>query len=68
MYSLIYSRKFKKDVRLLKKRGYDMTILKNAILALEKKGELEKQFLPHKLSGKLSDYWEAHLKPDWLII
>ncbi len=45
-----------------------MTILKNAICTLEKKGELEKHFLPHKLSGKLSTYCEAHLKPDWLII
>ena len=68
MYTLVYSGKFKKDVKLLQKRAYDMSLLKKAIQDLEKNGELEKQFLPHKLSGKLNTYWEAHLKPDWLII
>lgn len=68
MYSIVYSGKFKKDVKLLQKRGYDLEILKKVILTLEKKGELEIHFQPHKLSGKLSGYWEAHLKPDWLLI
>jgi len=35
---------------------------------LEREGELEKHFLPHMLSGRLIGYWEAHIKPDWLLI
>lgn len=68
MYQLFYTNKFKKDVKLLKKRGYDMGLLKNAIITLEATGNLPKDYKPHKLKGQFSGYHEAHIKPDWLII
>lgn len=68
MYYLIFTNKFKKDVKLLQKRGYDMDLLKNAIKKLEESGELTAENKSHKLSGDYSGYWEAHLKSDWLII
>lgn len=45
-----------------------MELFKKAILILEENGTLPSAFRPHKLSGNYSDYWEAHIKPDWLII
>ncbi len=45
-----------------------MTLLKTFINKLEHTGISPNDNKPHKLSGKYSDYWEAHLKPDWLII
>jgi mRNA interferase YafQ len=68
MFKLIFTTRFKKDVKLLQRRGYDMESLKEAILFLESNGQLPGKNLPHKLSGNYSGYWEAHLKPDWLII
>lgn len=68
MFSLNYTSRFKKDVKLLQRRGYDMNLLKECILSLEADGELSKKFQPHKLSGNYQDYWEAHIKSDWLII
>jgi len=68
MFSLNYTNRFKKDVNLMKRRGYDMNLLKECILNLEADGELSKKFQPHKLSGNYQDYWEAHIKSDWLII
>lgn len=53
---------------LLQKRGYDMDLLKNVIKKLEEMGLPSDEHKPHKLSGELTGYWEAHLKPDWLII
>ncbi|MMZ71604.1 mRNA interferase YafQ [compost metagenome] len=45
-----------------------MELIKNVILQFEEKGTLPKTNKPHKLSGDYSSYWEAHIKPDWLII
>lgn len=52
----------------MKRRGYDMNLLKECILNLEVDGELSEKFKPHKLSGNYQDYWEAHIKSDWLIL
>ena len=68
MFTLVYTGRFKKDVKLLLKREYNMRHLKSAIIVLEMMGELPAEYKPHKLSGNFSGYWEAHLKSDWLII
>jgi mRNA interferase YafQ len=68
MFHIVFTNKFKKDVKLLKKRGLNMDVLKNAITLLEQDGILPAHFLPHKLSGSYTGFWEAHLKSDWLIV
>jgi len=68
MVQLIYTNRFKKDVKLLQKRGFAMEILKKAVIELETNGELPVDNSPHKLSGDYSGFWEAHLKRDWLLI
>ena len=68
MFQLVFTNRFKKDIKLLQKRGYNMELFKKAILMLEEIGTLSSAYSPHKLSGNYSGYWEAHLKPDWLII
>lgn len=68
MVQIVITNKFKKDVKLLQKRGFDMELLKRVIVQFEKGGNLPKTYKPHKLSGNLTDYWEAHIKSDWLII
>jgi len=68
MFKLVYTNRFKKDLKRFTKRGYDFDIFKNAIAHLEKTGELPIEYRPHRLSGDLSGFWEAHIKPDWLII
>lgn len=68
MFKLVYTNRFKKDVKLLQKRGFDLDLLKAAIKSLEQSGTLPQKNKPHKLSGQYKGYWEAHLKADWLII
>lgn len=68
MFKLIYTNHFKKDVKRLQRRGFDMILMKNAILKLEESGKLPNENRPHKLSGNYTNYWEAHLKTDWLLI
>ena len=68
MFQLVFTNRFKKDVKLLQKRGVNMELLKNAIQNLENSGELPIESKPHKLSGDYSGFWEAHIKSDWLIL
>ncbi|HZL09011.1 MAG TPA: type II toxin-antitoxin system YafQ family toxin [Prolixibacteraceae bacterium] len=68
MAQLVFTNKFKKDIKLLQKRGYNMVLIKEAILMLEETGFLSSNYFSHKLSGNYSGYLEAHIKPDWLII
>ncbi|MBO7608213.1 MAG: type II toxin-antitoxin system YafQ family toxin [Paludibacteraceae bacterium] len=67
-YSIEYTSHFKKKVKLLKKRGYDLTELAKTINILCETGELPREFKPHKLSGKYSGCLECHIKPDWLLV
>jgi len=68
MFQLVYTNRFRKDVKLLKKRGFDIDLLKSTIVQLEETGTLPVKNRPHKLSGYYSGFWEAHLNPDWLIL
>ena len=68
MFQLVYTNRFKKDVKLLQKRGFNVDLLKIAIFTLEENGDLPAQYLPHKLSGSYTGFWEAHLKSNWLFV
>ena len=45
-----------------------MDEFKKSIRLLEEFGQLPEEYQPHKLSGGYEGYWEAHIKPGWLII
>lgn len=68
MYSIEYTNRFKKDLKLCKKRGLDMSLIFNAIKILTEKGSLPEEYKPHILSGKYAGKWECHIQPDWLLV
>ena len=68
MYQVSMTRSFSKDTERCKKRGYDMQLLRDAIKLLAEDGKLPMTYRPHKLSGKYSNYCEAHIKGDWLLL
>jgi len=68
MFTVAYSNQFKKDVKTLVKRGFNMDILKSALIELENTGTLQPVYKPHRLSGNYNGCWDGHLKPDWIII
>jgi mRNA interferase YafQ len=43
-------------------------LLDNLLIELAKSGTLPAKYTPHILKGNLSGSWEAHIKPDWLLI
>lgn len=68
MYHIKYTNKFKKSYKLMKKRGYDLSLLEAVITKLSKGIPLEEKHRNHMLTGNFAGYHECHIKPDWLLI
>ena len=68
MYHVTATNLFKKRVKHCQKRGYDINLLREAIRLLSENGQLPASYRPHKLSGNYANYWEAHIKGDWLLV
>jgi mRNA interferase YafQ len=68
MYKIYTTNRFEKDLKLCKKRNFNLNLLKAAIDLLQKEGKLPIKYKPHKLSGDYADCWECHIKPDWLLV
>lgn len=68
MLSIQYQSKFKKDVRLLKKRGYKLKLLEDVIKLLVLNKPLPKEYKDHGLTGNWIGYRECHIQNDWLLI
>jgi len=69
MYEIFYTNEFKKQLKLMMKRGKNADVMNKAIEILGNTGTLPAiPYLTHKLSGIFSGHWEAHLEPDWLLI
>ena len=67
MFSFQKTGKFKKDVKLCFKRGYNMSLLEKALNILGETGELPPEYFPHPLVNKKGTM-DAHIKPDWILI
>ena len=62
-YTVRPTSKFKKDLKLAKKRGYNLSLLKDIIYKLAN-GENH----DHPLTGNFSSLRECHIEPDWLLV
>ena len=63
MYEIKTTTRFEKDLKLIKKRGYDLKLLKEVIEILSKGEEYQDHYLQRNYSG----FKEYHIKPDWLL-
>lgn len=52
----------------MKKRGYDMSLLNDVIDTLRQGRPLAEKYRNHQLTGEFVEYYECHIKPDWLLI
>jgi len=68
MRSIRRDTQFKKDVKLLLKRGKDLNKLKEMIDCLVNAQELSFRNKDHRLKGPLKDCRECHIEGDWLLI
>lgn len=68
MYKIVYTNRMKKDAKLMKKRGKDMSKLINVLSLLASGTQLPLQYRDHQLTGNLQDFRECHIEPDWLLM
>jgi mRNA interferase YafQ len=59
---------FRKDVKLLKKRGYDLRLLEEVVDKLSYGIPLEVKHCDHSLKGKLAGNRGCHIAPDWVLV
>ena len=67
-YELILTGKFKRGLKLAKKRGLDISLLQDIVEKLLHKIPLEAKNRDHALIGNYKGYRECHIQSDWLLI
>ncbi len=67
-YEIKPSSRFKKDMKLAKKRGYDQSLITEVIEILARGETLNERYQDHTLSGDYVGFRECHITPDWLLI
>ncbi|MBQ8798295.1 MAG: type II toxin-antitoxin system YafQ family toxin [Lachnospiraceae bacterium] len=68
MLTLTTTTQFRKDYKLAKKRGYDMSLLETVLQQLLDCKPLEEKHRDHALTGNYLGFRECHIQPDWLLI
>ena len=68
VYQVQWTKQYKKDVKLAKKRNYKMDELYSVVEKLANDEILEERYHDHSLEGNWADHRELHIRPDWLLI
>ena len=68
MYHLRFTSTFKKSYKRAGKRGKNLALLDRIIDRLRQGEILDRKYHDHALSGRLSDFRECHIQPDWLLV
>ena len=67
-YSLVLSGRFKRSLRLARKRGLNIDLLDSVVEKLLQGVPLEEKYRDYALVGKYQGFRECHIQPDWLLI
>ena len=59
---------FKRDVKRMKKRGKDLSKLKEVLEKITRGQELEATYRDHVLVGQYRGTRECHIEADWLLV
>jgi len=68
MLAIEFTNKMKRDVKLMKKRGKDISKLTTTLNLLASQKPMPEQYQDHQLTGDLKDFRECHIEPNWLLI
>ena len=68
MLDIVSSNRFKKDLKLAIKRGYNIELLDDVVNRLAMQKVLEEKYKDHELTGDFKGFRECHITPDWLLI
>ncbi len=68
MLDIVASNRFKKDLKQIIKRGYNIELLNQVVSQLASNKPLEEKYKDHPLIGDYVRFRECHITPDWLLI
>lgn len=60
--------RFRRDYKLMKKRGLNMDLLEKIIETLLSEKPLDRKHRDHQLVGDYAGFRECHIQSDWLFI
>lgn len=67
-YKIVQTGKFRKDLKLVKRRGYDLSLLETVVDTLAAGEELPPRNQDHAVKGNYVNCRECHITPDWLLV
>lgn len=68
MYNIRPTTRFQRDLKRVKKRGLDLSLLTAVLQRLAAGEPLPEKNRDHPLSGDYAGCRECHIAPDWLLI
>jgi mRNA interferase YafQ len=68
MLEIRASNRFRKDLKLIARRGLDLDLLDAVVMRLCNMEQLEPKYRDHPLTGDYAGFRECHILPDWLLI
>ena len=68
MLELVTTTAFRKDLKLAKKRGYDLSLIEVVLDMLLEEQILPERYKDHALVGNYTGFRECHILPNWLLI
>ena len=68
MLDIVPSNRFRKDLKLAKKRGLKIENLRNVVNTLAAEEKLDEKYRDHALTGDYRGFRECHVEPDWLLV
>ena len=67
-YEIRAEKSYRKQYRLLEKRGYDMECLDEVVILLASGEALPPKYRDHPLRGDRHGYRDCHIQGDWVLI
>ncbi|MBR4415612.1 MAG: type II toxin-antitoxin system YafQ family toxin [Victivallales bacterium] len=67
-YTVRATSRFRKDYKLMQKRGLEMSRLDEVIAMLASGDMLDEKYHDHELGGDYAGHRECHIAPDWLLV
>lgn len=68
MLDLVTTTQFRKDLKRIRKRGYDLSTLDDVLQTLLSEEPLPETNRDHALTGDYKGFRECHIEPDWLLV
>lgn len=68
MLNIVLSNRFKKDLKAIAKRSYNLDLLEEVVNTLAAQKPLPEKNKDHPLTGDYIGFRECHIQPDWLLV